>query len=293
MRAAAFLVLLGLGGVALANPKVIEIKVPEPSKAPPPPPPPSPLPAEAPQGVDAEGNAAGGTPPVDAAAVQAGRSAARREPREVKGEPPQVLWGRYTVVQVTRAGETEDFRIKMDREARALKQDCITDQLVFEFGQGAEPLPATVTIAEQQLCTKGGLGSYANELGLEMPAVWQADGGALKLSLPPVEATATLVRVRPPTDNDDLNTPSHWMGPVTEVERGRADFQVLAEYGKPRPGAKSKAQQAEPARPAVVHLVAKDVVYHLEPEPDGGLFYVPSPAHPAHTQDAGTGRVAP
>jgi hypothetical protein len=278
VRTTLILALLAVG--ALANPKVIELQVPEPSKAPPLPPPPSAPGAVAPDGTPVEGMVEG-----TAAAAQGGRapSVARREPREAKGEAPQALWGRYTVVQVTREGETEDFRIKMDREDRALKQDCITDQLVFDFGEGAVnagQLPTVISLAEQQLCTKGGFGTYANELSLEMPATWVTEGGGVQLTLPPVDATATLVRVRPPSDNDDLNTPSHWLGPVTRMERPRAEFKVLAEYGaKPR----GKAGEAEPHRPAVVHLVGRDMVYHLEPELGGGLFYVPPPVEDKKT----------
>jgi hypothetical protein len=265
MRSTLLLLLLAVG--ALATPKVIELQIPEPSKAPPLPPPPSAPPA--PGTPAAEGTTPAGGTPTEGGVRPA--SVARREPREAKGEAPQALWGRYAVVQVTREGETEDFRIKMDREDRALKQDCITDQLLFDFGEGTGQLPATVSLAEQQLCVKGGFGTYANELSLEVPATWQTEGGAVQLVLPPIEATATLVRVRPPSDNDDLNTPSHWLGPVTKVERTRAEYKVLAEYGaKPR----GKAAEA-PQRPAVVHLVGRDMVYHLEPEPDGGLFYVP------------------
>lgn len=265
--------------VALAGPKVIEIKVPEPSKAPPPPPPPT-APAQGAEGETGElmppppslgspeAAAAGGRP--------LGGNAARRGPREVAGEAPIALSGRYEVVQVTRAGQTEDFHIKMDREGRALKQDCITDRLIFDFGEGGSSLPGMLTLAEQQLCSKGGLGSYANELGLELPADWVVSEGGLKLMLPPVEATARLVRVRPPADNDDLNTPSHWLGPVTKMEQSKGEFTVLAEYGR-RPGQRApKAGEAAQDRPAVVHLVGKDFVYHLEPEPNAGLFAEPA-----------------
>jgi hypothetical protein len=275
MRGTLLIALLAAGWLAseaLANPKVIELQVPEPSKAPPPPPPPSAPRPGAPEGTMPDAT----TPAVPAEGGRAPVSAARREAREAKGEAPQALWGRYTVVQITRGGETEDFRIKMDREGRALKQDCITDQVVFDFGElaaSAGQLPAVVSLAEQQLCSKGGFGTYANELSLEVPAAWQTDGTGVQLTLPPVSATGVLVRVRPPSDNDDLNTPSHWLGPMTKMERPRAEFKVLAEYGaKPRA---AKAGEAERQRPAVLHLVGRDTVFHLEPEPDGGLFSVP------------------
>lgn len=272
----ATLAVVVLSSSALANPKVIEILVPEPT---PPPPAPSPpvsgdltgsTPAEAAPNAATEG----GTPPI-------ARPIVRRGPREVLGSPPAFLQGRYEVVQVTRGQETEDFHIKMDREGRALEQDCITDRYLFDFGTGdlGAALPSQISVALQQRCTKGGLGSYANELSIDVPATWRVEpDGRLVMALPPVEATAMLVRVRPPLESDDINTPSHWVGPVTRIEQRRIEFSVVAEAAKAPTGRRPKPTDPPVVLPpAVVHLVGKELTYHLEPEPALGLFLDPIP----------------
>lgn len=263
-----------LFGVALANPKVIEIEVPAPTPAPPPPhkPPPAQSDPQNPQGDPAA------TADPAAGAAKSSR-VIRQGPREVKGVAPPVLFGRYSVVEVTKAGETEEFHTKMEREGLAVKQDCITDRLIFDFGAGpSSQLPNLVSIADQQRCTKGGFGSYASEISVEIPAQWRLEpDGRLILSMPPVEATTSLVRVRLPAENNDLNTPSHWLGPTTRMERQKIELSVLAEPGKPPPGARRRDDPEPVVAPAVIHLVGPDVIYHLEPELDAGIFAEPLP----------------
>jgi hypothetical protein len=278
------------GVQAIANPpKVIEIRVPEPT---PPPPPPPPTPQIGPDGQPIP------TPP-PAPAYHPVREGVRREAREVAGVPPTYLYGRYHVVEVTEEGETEDYVIKMRREGRALEQDCITKRLVFDFGPAAGELPTVLQVAEQQECRKGGLGVYASELALALPSTWARepvgpdddDGKAgkgdkargwkaadeprerVKLSLPSVQATASLVRVRKPAAGD-LHTPSHWLGPESKVERRRIEYKVVAEFPPPAPARKRKAEEAEPPPPMAlaVHLLHAGVVWHLEPEPADGPF---------------------
>ncbi|MEZ4236276.1 MAG: hypothetical protein R3F59_08970 [Myxococcota bacterium] len=245
-----------------AQPRVIEIDVPEPTRPPPPPPPPP----------GPDGQPAPGTVLPDGTVVPPAAPSRpfRRGPREVKGEAPTALSGRYEVVQLTIDGETEDYRLKMEREGKALDADCITVRRVFDFGppgEGQQGLPAEVGLSEQQECYKGGLGAYANELWVLMPATWSQvapEEGAspgLALELPPVEATATLVRVREP-EKEDLNTPPHWLGPQSKLEQEKTRWQIVAE-----PPASRKE-----TLPAAIHLVGPHVTYHLEPEPPDGPF---------------------
>lgn len=263
----------GLGAAALATiafaapPRVIEIQVPDPT----------PVPARAPPqvelGPDGQPLPPGATGAGGGAGGHGGRPT-RSEPREVKGDPPATLWGRYEIVQVTADGETEDFKVKMDREGKALELDCITVRRVFDFGPLAPSpgLPAAVMVSEQQECRKGGLGKYANELTVVLPAAWSSSDGGLVLTLPPVQATASLVRVRKPSP-EDLHAPPHWLGPKSVVDRDKTEYQVRAELPPARPK-KKKADEAEETGdpPLVVHLVAPDATYHLEPEPPDGPF---------------------
>jgi hypothetical protein len=198
------------------------------------------------------------------ASSSAVRQGVRRVPREVTGESPATLWGRYQVVEITEAGETEDFVVKMERAGKAIDKDCIVVRMVFDFGPASNPgLPNVLLVSEQSVCTKGGLGTYANELAVALPATWaSAADGSLTMSLPPVEGTASLVRLRKP-EPENLHSPPHWQGPETKVDRPETKFQVVAEL--PR---RKEAGQA----PAVVHLKSGNVVYHLEPEPADGPF---------------------
>jgi hypothetical protein len=246
------------GRSVAAPPKVIEIDVPEPTR--PPPPPPAPVAPAQP-----------GEPTVlpDGTVVPASMSgvgrSVRREARKVAGNAPAMLAGRYEIVQVTTDGETEDYRLKMEREGKALEQDCITVRRVFDFGPGEPPgLPDALGISEQQECYKGGLGSYANELWVILPTTWkrvEGDEPGLALELPPVEARASLVRVKQPT-RDDLKTPSHWLGPESKIDREGTRYELLAEMP---PGNR-------PGGPVAIHLIEQNVVYHLEPEPADGPF---------------------
>lgn len=248
---------------AQSNPKVIEIQIPEPTAPPPPPPPP---PSGAPSN---EGNPYDGAP-ADAgsdgrlaSAVGAPRSGVRRGIREMTGETPATLWGRYRVVQITEGGETDDFGVKMQRAGNALDQDCIVERLVFDFGPATDPgLPNVLLLSEQSLCKKGGLGTYANELAVALPATWSSSEAGLTMTLPPVDGTASLVRLRKP-GVENLHTPPHWQGPEVEIERPETKFLVLAEFPK-------KKTVGQPA--TVVHLRNGTVVYHLEPELADGPF---------------------
>jgi hypothetical protein len=245
-----------------APPRVIEIDVPEPTRPPPPPPPPV-----APNQAGEISVLPDGTVVTASVGAPGGRGV-RRGVRGVKGKAPAVLAGRYEIVQVTTDGETEDYRLKMEREGKALDQDCITVRRVFDFGGGESPgLPDAVGISEQQECYKGGLGFYSNELWVILPATWtrvEREGEeevGLALQLPSVEARATLVRVRQP-ERDDLKTPPHWLGPESKIDRERSRYELIAEMP---PGNR-------PGGPAAIHLIDQNVVYHLEPEPEEGPF---------------------
>jgi hypothetical protein len=246
--------------LALASPpRVVEIKVPEPTKPPPLPPPPAPT-------IGPNGEVIPAPEPASHVAVERVRPGVRREVRKVEGEAPTTLWGRYDVVEVTENDETEDFVIKMEREGKALDQDCITTRRVFDFGPSNGTLPPVLQVAEQERCSKGGLGVYDSEIALAMTATWGQGENAATLEMPAVVATASLVRVRKP-DKDDLHTPSHWLGPETRVDRPITKFRVVAEIPKAR-----RPTDPPPAATAI-HLVAEDgTVWHLEPEPPDSPF---------------------
>lgn len=235
-----------LGAPALAqstHPRVFEI--PDPEAVPEPELPPEEAPPPMPD--------AAATPlPVATA------TAVRRGPREVQGDAPSALSGRWSVVQVTEAGQTDDFRIKMERAGRALQSDCITVRMIFDFGGGAG-LPERVTIAEQQECRKGGLGTYANEIALTVPARWSVGEGGAKVALPEAVATAELTRLKRP-DDGDMRTPSQWLSSETKLSRQAGEVGVRVET-RGRAGA-----------PSAVHLLMGDLVYHLEPEAAGSPF---------------------
>ncbi|MEQ1569127.1 MAG: hypothetical protein ABMA64_26060 [Myxococcota bacterium] len=167
-------------------------------------------------------------------------------------------------------GVTEYYGIKMEREGKALAQDCVTVRLVFDFG--ADPgLPALLQIAEQQQCQKGGLGVYASELALALPATWTT-GESTRLSLPEMEARAMLVRVRKP-EGDELHTPSHWLGPENRTKRAAVEYAVVAEHGPPPRPVKGATEPSPEAPIVAIHLVGGDgSVLHLEPEPPDSPF---------------------
>jgi hypothetical protein len=185
----------------------------------------------------------------------------RRDQRVANGEAPKALSGKYTVVQLTEGGETEDFRMKMDRAGRAVHQDCITVSLVFDFGKpGGATLPGRIRLVERQECYKGGLGRYLNELTLDLPVAWsQADGAAI-LTVPEIRATAGLVRLRRP-EGDGLGTAPQWLGPETKVDRAQTAYAVLAETARGRKG-----------EIMALHMTAGHQVLHLEPQAEGGPF---------------------
>lgn len=240
---------------AQSNPKVIEIQIPEPTP-PPPPPPPAPV-------VPGDPAATAPTDGVMASAVTATRQGVRRVPREVVGETPATLWGRYQVVEVTEGGETENFAVKMERAGKALDKDCIVVRLVFDFGPASDSgLPNVLLVSEQSTCKKGGLGTYANELAVALPATWSSTDAGLTMTLPPVDGTASLVRMRKP-EPENLHSPPHWQGPEAKIDRPETQFVVIAEFPK-------KKAAGQP--PTVVHLRSGNTVYHLEPEPADGPF---------------------
>jgi hypothetical protein len=257
--------------------KVIELRVPEPTQMPPLPPSPTAAPADDP-------TAATATAP--AAARGAARPKAAVTLRPVTGISPSTLWGRYMVVQVTEGGETVSYAEKMARASMALQADCTTVGLVFDFGAPNPGLPQQVQIAEYRHCTKGGLGTYASELALALPATFDPTPGGLSLKLPAVKALGSLVRVRTPTEQD-LSTPSHWMGPQVTMQRPEVQYTVVAEFDPPKKG----AAPGDPATPArVVHLVSgggaaelgsPQIVLHLEPELDASAWMQAAAAVPA------------
>lgn len=178
----------------------------------------------------------------------------RREARQVKGEAPTSLGGTWTVVQVTELGETDDYRIKMERAGKAMDEDCIVIGTWFDFGPGAGGLPPQVTVTQVQRCEKGGLGAFANETSMTTAATWKP-GDLLSLELPEVRADEQLIRLK--VADEPGRTPSNWVGPELRVERAAATYTVLAEY-PPR--------KKDGDIPIALHLTASNgTIWHLEP----------------------------
>lgn len=196
--------------------------------------------------------------PVEAADGRRGDGRhARREQRKMNGEAPTALFGVWQVVQVTELGETEDYRIKMERAGKALDEDCIITDTWFDFGPPpTEPgLPAEVTVTQVQRCEKGGLGTFSSETSLTTGAKWSSGEGT-EVELPAVRADQQLIRLR--VAEEAGRTPSNWVGPELRVDRDSVKYRVLAEYPPRRKG--------EGGRPVAVHLkTGNGVVWHLEP----------------------------
>lgn len=243
-RLATVSVVLAAGwvGVALAdNPKVIEVPLP----------PEDPVPdteAAIPQVVvPVEPTQGGG---------RGDRGKVRREQRKVEGEPPTALFGVWTVVQITDLGETEDYKLKMERAGKALDEDCFVTDTWFDFGPPptVAGLPAEITVTQVQHCEKGGLGEFANETAITTAAHWETQGG-VEMELPEVRVDERLIRLR--IAEDPGRTPTNRVGPEVRVDRTKVRFQVFAEYPPRRKGE---------GRPQALHLKGSDgQVWHLEP----------------------------
>jgi hypothetical protein len=190
--------------------------------------------------------------PVESA--DAGKYRPRREVRQIAGEAPASLAGTWSVVQLTELGETEDYRIKMEREGKALDEDCIVIATWFDFGGGGGGLPAEVTVTQVQQCEKGGLGAFSSETSMTSAVTW-TPGQLLSLELPEVRVDEQLIRLR--IADEPGRTPSNWVGPELRVERPSVKYTVLAEY-PPR--------KKDGDRPTALHLTGTNgAVWHLEP----------------------------
>jgi hypothetical protein len=184
--------------------------------------------------------------------------------RKADGDAPANVFGRYHVAEITEAGETEDFRTKMDRAGRALEDDCIVVKMAFDFGpapaEGATGhRPRSVHLAQAERCERGGLGTYAQELAVEVPATWAAADGAVTLALPAVTLLSDYVRLRLPADGD-MRTPSQWLAPDASVELVETTWRIVAEPAGRR------------GELPVLHLSDGKVVMHLEADPGDGPF---------------------
>ncbi len=187
----------------------------------------------------------------------------RDTPRPVNGDAPDNVWGRYEVVEVTQAGITEDSRNKRERAGRALNEDCIVTRSIFDFGplpsaeEGEAPSghrPKEVELTQVRECDVGGLGKYAEEVTMVVPATWMEGEGSVTLELPRVRVVADFVRLSPPRDGD-MRTPPQWLAPDTSLESGAES------------GGDSYVMIAERARRGalpVLHLTTVDQVLHLE-----------------------------
>ena len=185
----------------------------------------------------------------------------RDTPRPVRGDAPADLWGRYHVVEVTNAGITEDFANKMERAGRALNEDCIVVRQVFDFGpqpeaEGAGHRPREVELIQIRECDVGGLGNYAEETSMIIPARWTEGAGSVTLTLPEAAVVSHFIRVSPPRDMD---TRPQWLAPESRVQRGATSYAVIAEPSR---------RGALP----VLHLTSSDQVFHLEADPGDSSF---------------------
>lgn len=187
----------------------------------------------------------------------------RDTPRPVRGEAPALLHGRYHVVEVTVAGVTEDFANKMERAGRALNEDCIVVRQVFDFGPAPEEgttsyRPREVEVIQIRECDVGGLGKYAEEVSMILPAQWTEGEGSVSLTLPAATVVADFVRVDVPKQGEMRMAPQ-WLAAESRVQRGTTAYAVIA----------------EPARRAalpVLHLTTSEQVYHLEEDPVDSSF---------------------
>lgn len=253
MRTLGWVSVVALGVVATARAqdgKIREIPLPpeEPPVGEPPPP------AEEPLLDEEEEVEDDATAPPEGGRRRAEGPRPRRERRAAVGEPPTQLAGVWSVVQRTERGETEDYRLQMERAGKALDEDCFVTATWFDFGPpGGGSLPDTITVTQVHQCTKGGLGTYASETSVTTAAVW-THGASTSLALPEVRADHQLVRLR--RGGEGGRTPSNWVGPQVRVERPPGTYSVLAEY---------PARRADGDRPIAVHLTDADgAVWHLE-----------------------------
>ena len=187
----------------------------------------------------------------------------RKVPRPVVGDAPVALYGRYHIVEITQAAITEDFANKMERAGRALNDDCIITRKVFDFGTAPEDLttrhrPATVEIVQYQECDAGGLGKYAEETAMTLPATWSEGEGFATLELPKASVLADFVRVSPPREGE-MRTPPQWLAPDTRMDHHGSTYVIIAE-------------RARRGQLPVLHLTVGDQVLHLEPDPADSSF---------------------
>lgn len=177
----------------------------------------------------------------------------RDAPRPVQGDAPIDLYGRYSVVEVTVAGVTEDFVNKMERAGRALNEDCVVVRQIFDFGPPPEAMggyrPREVEVVQIRECDVGGLGKYAEEVAMILPARWTEGEGSVTLSLPAATVLADFVRVDVP--RDDKKMAAQWLAPEARVQRGETSYAVISE-----PGRRGELP--------VLHLTTSEQVFHLE-----------------------------
>jgi len=183
---------------------------------------------------------------------------ARKVPRTVSGGSPAYLHGRYSVVEVTEGGMTEDYGNKMERAGRALDEDCIVTHTRFDFGElpdgvGERHRPRTVAITRIQECTVGGLGKYAEVLTMVLDVTYTEGDDDVLLTLPAAKVVSDYVRLVKP-DEGDMPTPPQWLAPATTIDQTVQRWFL----------------KAEPARRGalpVLHLISEHgAVWHLEPD---------------------------
>lgn len=187
----------------------------------------------------------------------------RDVPRPVRGDAPERIYGRYHVVEVTVAGVTEDFANKMERAGRALNEDCVVTRQIFDFGPAPADdtpgyRPREVEVVQFRECDVGGLGKYAEEVSMMLPAQWTEGDGSIALNLPPATVLADFVRVDVPKVGEMRMAPQ-WLAPEARVQRGKTSYAVIAE---------SARRGALP----VLHLTTSEQVYHLEADPADSSF---------------------
>ncbi|MBX2803899.1 MAG: hypothetical protein KTR31_39855 [Myxococcales bacterium] len=184
---------------------------------------------------------------------------ARKTPRPVEGDAPDNVHGRYKVVEVTVAEVTEDFPNKMERAGRALNEDCIVTHQIFDFGAlpEAEELtghrPSEISMIKIRQCEVGGLGKYADEIEMILPATWGSGEGHATLAMPDATVMTDFVRLRQPTEGD-MPTPPQWLAPDSSIDDGALSYRVVAE--RTRRGTDQ----------AVLHLFLGEQILHLEPD---------------------------
>jgi len=166
------------------------------------------------------------------------------------------VWGAFRLDKVTEGGNTEEFRKKMARSAKALDRGCVVTDAVYDFRSptGAMP-PTTLAFTEIRTCEEGGLGTFRNAVTATVPVEWVTNEGGALVVLPPITAEAGLVRIH--TEEGAGRPPAQWIADDIAVTRDGDTFLVALAAPRKKEGP-----------PSAIKLTAVDGrALHLVPAP--------------------------